>query len=96
MFDVHRFLNFTAIQLILVVLLFSLGILCLGITFQDYVHGRTVITTGSKDMNEAILTCVMLTGITSLGYGVMKLRTLFYDSIRTDINHEYQGQTTTK
>ena len=91
MFDVHRFLNFTAIQLLSVIFLFTLGILCLGITYQDYLNGHTVITTSSKDLNEAILTCVLLIGIASLGYGVMKVRTLIHKYIRTDINHEYQG-----
>ena len=87
MSGLHRFLNFTGIQFVFVIFLFSLGITCLGITYQDYVHARTVLTTNSKDLNEAILTCVMLIGFASLIYGAMKLRLIFLSSFHESENH---------
>ena len=91
MSDLHRFLNFTGIQFVFVIFLFALGITCLGITYQDYVHARTILTTNSKDLNEAILTCVMLIGFASLIYGAMKLRLIFLSSFRASENPINQG-----
>ena len=87
MSGLHRFLNFTGIQFVIVIFLFALGISCLGITYQDYVHAHTIFTTNSKDLNEAILTCVMLIGFASLIYGAMKLRVIFLSSFQTSENH---------
>ena len=55
MSGLNRFLNFTGIKLVFIVLLFSLGVICLGITYQDYVYARTVFTTSSKDLNELVI-----------------------------------------
>ena len=76
MSNAHRILNFTSVQLLFTVLLFSLGLFCLGIAAQDYVYGHTILSTSSKALNEAILTCLVLVGFGCLGYSFILLRSI--------------------
>lgn len=76
MSNTHRILNFTSVQLLFTILLFALGLFCFGIAAQDYLNGHSILSTSSKALNEAILTCLVLVGFSSLGYGFIKLRSI--------------------
>ena len=90
MYNMHRIIKFTSIQLLFVVLLFSLASFCVVITFQDYIYGHTIMTTSSKALNEAILTCVVLIGMVCLVYGFIKLRTIIDKRLRSNDRRKNQ------
>jgi hypothetical protein len=58
------------------VLMFVIGYICFNLTMSDYTTGSMMLSTESKALNEAILTCIVVTGAFCIGYGTVLLGSL--------------------
>ena len=69
-----RPLTFAFYRLFFVVVLYSLGLFCLGQGFMEFFFGYSMIPTDSEATHDSILTGAIVSGILSMVYGTILLR----------------------